>query len=189
MDQRHPGRAAPVGPESGDRPVGHALFLTRFGLCGGHLIPLGYERLLADGRHRVWRRQAAARAGGRQHSRSRGAGVSRPVEAHRQRHAQKTARHRPKPGRPGHPPEAANRAHRFVRPLRDHVCHLGRRQTAHAALLHRGVQQHIYVQAGVRLHRRVRAPRHRRRHAGQLASVSKLQRKRPAPGTPAHLVD
>ena len=44
------------------RPVGHAVLPARLRLCRGHAVPVDDERLLADGRHRVRHRQAAARA-------------------------------------------------------------------------------------------------------------------------------
>ena len=57
-------------------------FLRGSGYAEGTLFPLDGERLLADGRHRVRHREAAARAGGRQHPRWRDAEVPEPVGAH-----------------------------------------------------------------------------------------------------------
>ena len=48
------------------RPVRDAVLPARLGLRRRHAVPLDDERLLADGRHRVRHRQAAARAGRRQ---------------------------------------------------------------------------------------------------------------------------
>ncbi len=52
------------------------------GLPRRSAVPLDGERLLADGRHRMRHREAAPRAGGRQHPRRRDAEVPQPVGAH-----------------------------------------------------------------------------------------------------------
>ena len=70
------------------RPLGDAVLPARLGLRRGHAVPLDDERLLADGRDRVRHRQAAARAGRRQHPRRRDADVPQPVGAHPQGHAE-----------------------------------------------------------------------------------------------------
>ena len=72
-------RPAEARPAARDRPVGDALLPARLRLRGGDAVPVDGERLLADGRHRVRHREAAARAGGRQHPRRRDAEVPEPV--------------------------------------------------------------------------------------------------------------
>ena len=67
MDLGTGGGAAQARPEPGARSVGHAVLPAWLRLRGGHPVSVDDERLLADGRHRVRHRQAAARAGGRQH--------------------------------------------------------------------------------------------------------------------------
>ena len=74
------------------RPLGHAVLPARLGLRRGHAVPLDDERLLADGRDRVRHRQAAARAGGRQHPRRRDADVPQPLGAHRHEDAEEGPR-------------------------------------------------------------------------------------------------
>ena len=74
------------------RPVGHAVLPARLRLRRGHAVPVDDERLLADGRDRVRHRQAAARAGRRQHPRRRDADVPQPLGAHRQGDAEEGAR-------------------------------------------------------------------------------------------------
>jgi type III restriction enzyme len=69
VDQRHRGRQAQARRAYRVRPLGHAILPARLGLRRGHAVPLDDVRLLADGRHRVRHRQAAARAGVRQHHR------------------------------------------------------------------------------------------------------------------------
>ena len=54
-------------------------FLRGSGYRRGHAVPLDDERLFADGRHRMRHRQAATRAGRRQHSWRRYAEVPKPV--------------------------------------------------------------------------------------------------------------
>ena len=71
LDLRARSRPAEARPAARDRPLGHALLPARLRLRGGNAVPLDGERLLADGRHRVRHREAAARAGGRQHPRRR----------------------------------------------------------------------------------------------------------------------
>ena len=71
-----------LGLQRVNRPLGHAVLPARLRLRGRDAVPLDGERLLADGRHRVRHREAAARAGGRQHPRRRDAEVPEPVGAH-----------------------------------------------------------------------------------------------------------
>ena len=66
LDIRARGCATEARLANSDRTVGHAIFPARFRLRGGDAASLDGERLLADGRHRVRHREAAARARGRQ---------------------------------------------------------------------------------------------------------------------------
>ncbi len=66
LDLRHRGAEAQGRAARRLRPLRHAVLPARLGLRRGHAVPVGGLRLLADGRHRVRHRQAAARAGGRQ---------------------------------------------------------------------------------------------------------------------------
>ena len=69
LDIRARDRQAAIGRQTGSRSVGDPLLLAGLRLCRGNPVPLDRERLLAHGRHRERHRQAAARSGGRQHSR------------------------------------------------------------------------------------------------------------------------
>ena len=51
-----------LGARARDRPLRDAVLPARLGLRRGHALPVDDERLLADGRHRVRHREAAARA-------------------------------------------------------------------------------------------------------------------------------
>ena len=88
LDLRPRGRQPQARRRPRHRPLGDAVLPARLGLRRGHALPLDDERLLADGRHRVRHRQAAARAGGRQHPRRRDADVPQPLGAHRQEDAE-----------------------------------------------------------------------------------------------------
>ena len=59
-------------------------FLRGSGYRRGHAVPLDRQRLLADGRHRMRHRQAAARPGRRQPAVRRHADLPQPLGAHRQ---------------------------------------------------------------------------------------------------------
>ena len=74
--------------QGGLRPVGHAVLPPGLRLPGGHALPVGGLRLLADRRHRVRHRQGAARAGRRQRDDRRPADLPRPVAAHPRRPAE-----------------------------------------------------------------------------------------------------
>ncbi len=117
-------------PHPRHRPVGDAVLPARLRLRRRHAVPLDDERLLADGRHRVRHRQAAARAGGRQHPRRRDADVPQPVGAHPQGHAEEG----PRQGRRARPAQAADpaadRARGPLRPLREDLRALGRTQAS-----------------------------------------------------------
>ena len=58
------------------------------------------------------------------------------------------------------PAATANRARGALRPLREDLQAVGRRRHPRAALLHCGLQQHLHLQAGLRLHLRL-SPRER----------------------------
>ena len=73
------------------RSLGDAVLPARLGLRRRHAVPLDDERLLADGRDRMRHRQAAARAGRRQHPRRRHADVPQPLGAHRHRRCRRRA--------------------------------------------------------------------------------------------------
>ena len=162
LDLRPRSRQPQARRRAGHRPVGDAVLPARLRLCRGHAVPLDDERLLADGRHRVRHRQAAARAGGRQHPRRGDAHVPQPLGAHRQEDAEEG------PGqgqdaRPAQPARrAADRARSALRPLREDLRALGGGRHPRAALLHRRLQQHVHLQAGLRLHLRL-PPRERGR--------------------------
>ena len=101
------------------RPVRDAVLPARLRLCRRHAVPLDDERLLADGRHRMRHREAAARAGGRQHSRRRDAQVPQPLGAHRHEDAEEGPRQGqgPRPAQPAR--RTADRARSALRPLRE----------------------------------------------------------------------
>ena len=99
------------------------------------------ERLLADGRHRVRHRQAAARAGRRQHPRRRDADVPQPLGEHPAKTCPRRGAARPRHSiRSSFPPQLADRARSALRPLREDLRALGRAGHQGAALLHRRLQ-------------------------------------------------
>lgn len=79
-------------------------FLRGSGYAEGTLFPWTMSDFLADGRHRVWHRQAASRSGGREHPRRRDAGLPQPLGAHPQGHAEEGARRRRR-ARPAEAPQ------------------------------------------------------------------------------------
>ena len=188
LDLRARGGAAEARPAARDRPVGHAVLPARLRLRRGDAVPLDGERLLADGRHRVRHREAAARAGGRQHPRRRDADVPQPVGAHPPEDAEAGPRQggRARSAEPAG--GVADGAAGALRPLRADVRAVGAGRHRGAAVLHHRLQQHLDLEAGPRLRRRL-LPRERvRRHdAGQRppAAVPQLRRARqPAPPSP-----
>ena len=109
------------------RPVGDAVLSARLGLSRGHAVPLDDERLLADGRHRMRHRQAAARAGRGQHTRRRRAEVSQPLGDDRQKDAEKRPGRRRQGPRPAEPAgRTLDRAGRALRPLPEDLRPLAR---------------------------------------------------------------
>ncbi len=77
--------------QPGDRPFGDPLLSARVGLRRRDAVPVDDVRFLAHGCHRVRHRQAAPRAGGRQHPGRRDAEVPQPVGAYPRRHAEEGA--------------------------------------------------------------------------------------------------
>ena len=117
------------------RSLRHAVLPARLRLCRRHALPLDGQRLLADGRDRVRHRQAAARAGRRQHPRRRHADVPQPLGAHRQGHAEEGARQAGKDLDPlSLPARAADRARRALRPLREDLRALAARPASTSRL-------------------------------------------------------
>ena len=127
------------------------------------------ERLLAHGRHRVRHRQAAARAGGREHPRRRDADVPQSLGEHPQGHAQEGARQ-------GRGPRSARAARSSCRRRSRRSTATTRRPSSsgqeagitRAALLHHRLPEHRHLEAGLRLHLRLPArERGRHHHAGE----------------------
>ena len=137
-------------------------------------------------------RQAAPRTGRGQHPRRGHAPVPQPLGAHRQGDAEE----RPRQGRPArpleHPRRAADRARSALRPLRQDVRGVAEGRHRSAALLHRRLQQHVHLEAGLRLHLRVPPPERGRLHragARTSSAVPQLRRER-APSRPtSHAAD
>ena len=124
-------------------------FLQRLRLRRGHAVPVDDERLLADGRHRVRHRQAAARAGGGEHPRRRDADVPQPLGEHPQGHAQEGPRPRRGTRSAQAADPAADRAAGALRPLREDLQALGGGRHQGAALLHHRLPEHRHLQAGL----------------------------------------
>ena len=93
-------------------------------------VSLDHERLLAHGRHRVRHRQAAARAGGRQHPRRRDADVPQPLGAHPQGHAQEGPRQGEDLDPLKLPDATADRPGGPLRPLREDLRALGAKRAS-----------------------------------------------------------
>ena len=145
-----------------DRPLGHALLPARLRLRRGHALPLDDERLLADGRHRVRHRQAAARAGRRQHPRRRDAEVPQPVGAHRQEDAEEGARQgRRRSTRSASRVELQTALEALYGHYEKTFELWQEARHRRAALLHRRLQQHVHLEAGLRLHLRASSARTR----------------------------
>ena len=94
VDLRPRSRQSQARPLARPRSLGDAVLSARLRLRRRHALPLDDERLLADGRDRVRHRQAAARAGRREHPRRRDADLPQPLGAHRQGHAEEGPRRR-----------------------------------------------------------------------------------------------
>ena len=91
MDLRPRSGSAQTQSASRLRPVGHAFLPERLRLRRGDPLSVDNERLLADGRHRVRHREAAARAGSRQYPRPGHADFSRSLGAHPEEDAEEGA--------------------------------------------------------------------------------------------------
>ena len=132
-------------------------FLRGSGYPEGTLFPVGGLRLLAHRRHRGRHRQGAPRARRRRLDDRRAAHLPRPVAAHPRAPAQERAA---KPTRWGRRTQAPRRTARGaaqpLRQLREVLPPVGAERRGprpwhHAAGLHRRLQQHQRLQAGLRL--------------------------------------
>ena len=156
-----------LGARARPRPLGDAVLPARLRLRRRHALPLDDERLLADGRDRVRHRQAAARAGRREHPRRRDADLPQPLGAHPQGHAEEGARHRRRARSAEAAEEAADRARGALRALREDVRAVAGARHLRSALLHRRLPEHGHLEAGLRLHLRL-PPQARGRHRDAL---------------------
>ena len=137
-------------------------------------------------------RQAAPGSGRRQRARQRDAHVSGAVEAHPHSDAQ-TGPQKGRRSRSVEPPSPAPDGARCpLRTLRKDLPALGESRNFGTSLLHRGVQQHRRIQAGIRLHLRLlpekgrRLPNRRERSPG---AVPQLQPRGQPPWPPPHAPD
>ena len=142
------------------RPLGHAVLPARLRLPGRHALPVGRLRLLADRRHRGRHRQGAARAGRRRRDDRRPADLPRPLAAHPRGPAEEGPQDRRGRRRAEAARGTARALHslygnyeKYYRPLGAERRRPGPRP--HAAGVHRRLQQHQRLQAGLRLHRRL----------------------------------
>ncbi len=169
LDLRPRGRQGQDRRQGHLRPLGHAVLPARLRLPRRHALPLGGLRLLADRRHRVRHRQGAPRAGGRRLDDRRAADLPRPLAAHPRRPAQEGPQDRRRRRRA----QAARRSckarlhslygnyEKYYRLWEQNA--EARAKRPHAARLHRRLQQHQRLQAGLRLHRRLGKADRRRR--------------------------
>ena len=156
LDFRAGGGGPPNGPCPRDRSLGDAVLPARLRLCGRHALPVDDERLLAHGRHRVRDRQAAPGAGGRQHPRRATCRSSATCGEH-------IRKDMPRKGRgkasnldpPADPRDTANGAGSSLRTLQGDLRAMGQGRHRGPALLHRCLQQHLDLEADLRLHRRI----------------------------------
>ena len=155
MDNRAGDGGEKARPEPGCRPIGHAFFPARLGLRRGDALPLDDVRFLAHGRDRVRHRQAAPGARGGQHPRRRHADVPQPVGAHRRRDAQEGPRQGDESRSVGNPSEAPGSAGSPLRTLRKDIRVMAGGGNRSAAVFHRRLQQHLDLEAGLRLHLRL----------------------------------
>ena len=130
-------------------------FLHGSGYARRHALPLDDERLLADGRHRVRHRQAAARARRGEHPRRGDADLPQPLGAHPQGHAEEGARRRRRPRSAEAADAAEDRARGAVRTLQEDVRAVAAARHLRPALLHRRLPEHGHLEAGLRLHLRL----------------------------------
>ena len=92
------------------------------------------------------------RAGGRQHPRRGDAQVPQPVGTYRKAHAEEGTRQGEDARSTQHPGRAPNGAGSSVRPLREDIRTVAAGRHQSPTVLHRRLQQHLHVQARVRLH-------------------------------------
>ena len=137
------------------RPLGDAVLPARLRLRRRHALPLDDERLLADGRHRVRHRQAAARARRGEHPRRGDADLPQPLGAHPQGHAEEGARRRRRPRSADAADAAEDRARGAVRTLPENLRAVAAARHLRPALLHRRLPEHGDLEAGLRLHLRL----------------------------------
>ena len=188
LDQRPRGDQAQDRHPGHLRPLGHAVLPARLGLLGGHALPVGGERLLAGRRHRVRHRQGAACAGGRQLDDRRDPQVPAPVAAREGRLPKKGRSTEEIAGMPKLPKELEaaletlyGNYEKYYDAWTQRRRGARRGQPPHAAGVHRRLQQHQRLQAGLRLDRglganggrgRGRAQRHRARQAARCSATS-----------------
>ena len=134
-----------------DRPVRDSFLPARVGLRRRNALPLDGERLLAHGCHRERHREAAPRAGRGQHPEQRDADIPESVAPHREENAEEGS------GKGGitrpaeHPGRAPDRTRSALRPLRPNLRAVAERRHRSPAVLHHRVQQHLDLEAGLRL--------------------------------------
>ena len=185
-------RAAQARKREHRRPLGHAVLPARLRLRRRHALPLDHERLLADGRHRVRYRQAPSRPRGRQHPGCGSSDVPQPVGAHPQEDAQEGARQGQEPRSPEPTDPAPDSSRRALRPLREDLRRMAEARRERPALFDRRLQQHVGVEARLRLHlwlrsrRRQRCLATRRRPAGALPQLRRARQPPPAPEHDPH---
>ena len=129
-------------------------------------------------------------AGGRQHPRRRHAEVSEPVGAHPGEDAEARSRQGGQARSAQPAGRAPDRVGSALRTLREDVRAVGEGGHRGSAVLHRRLQQHVDLEAGLRLHLRL-PPRERGRlhHGGERppGPLPQLRRRVPQPaGPPAH---
>ena len=170
---------AKIGVKADLRPVGHAVLPARLRLPRRHALPVGRLRLLADRRHRGRHRQGPARAGRRRLDDRRPAHLPRPVAAHPRRPAEEGPQdRRASAANRKLPAELRRGAAQPVRQLREVRTGAGKQNAEaratrqHAAGLHRRLQQHQRLQAGLRLHRRLGEDRSATRHVVQCRAAA-----------------
>src|SRR5690349_9661833 len=102
-------------------------------------------------------RKTASCSGGRQHTWGGNADVSRSLGTYRQEDAEETSG-QGQPARPAeHTPTIADSSRSSVRALRKDVRALGEVWNPRASVLHRGLQQYLDLETGLRLHLRLSA--------------------------------
>ena len=183
---------AKTRPCPGDRSFGDAVLSPWLGLCRRNALSLDDERLLTHGRHRMRHRQAAAGAGGRQHPRRRHAQVPQSMGSYPQGHAQEGPRQVFQSRSVADSGDIADGAGSPLRPLRKDFQALAGRGHRSPTLLHCRLQQHLDLEADLRLHRRLSSREPGRFHdTGErpVRVVPQFRRLRHAHRPPAHPPD